>query len=63
MSFSLTHCAVVGDEAFTFASITETYQQGSGPEMKESARCGVVWMRQADGTWLMSHFLVNHVKP
>jgi uncharacterized protein (TIGR02246 family) len=63
MTFSLTHFGVVGDEAFTFASLSEAYQQGTGPEVKEDARCGVVWQRQPDGTWQISHFLVNHVKP
>ncbi len=63
MTFGLARCGVVGDEVFTFATINETYQQGSGPEVKEVARCGVVWKQQRDRTWRISHFLLNHMKP
>ncbi len=63
MAFSLTHFAVAGDEALTFAELTESYQQGTGPVTIERARCGVVWQHQANGAWRISHFLVNHVTP
>ncbi len=63
LSHKLNHVAIADDQLFTFATLDETYQRGNGPEVQSRARCGVVWQRQVDNTWLISHFLVNYAKP
>jgi uncharacterized protein (TIGR02246 family) len=59
LTYGLDHVALVGDEAFTFVTFEETYQQGTGPQVRQQARCGVVWRRQPDNTWQIPYFLVN----
>lgn len=63
LTLHLTHCAVAGNEAHSFATLDETFQKRSEPVEKSQARCGVVWRRQSDGTWQIAHFLVNYAKP
>ena len=61
LAFTLDRFEVVGRRAFTFVSLDQLVQQGSGPPTRSQARCGVVWQRQADNTWQISYFLANHL--
>jgi uncharacterized protein (TIGR02246 family) len=61
LTYALDHVAVVGDEAFTFVTLEETYQQGTAPQVRQQARCGVVWQRQPDNSWQIPYFLVNYL--
>ena len=61
MTFTLTHFDVVGSKAYTFVTIDELEQEGNKPAVHAHARCGVVWERQADNSWQISHFLVNYL--
>jgi len=61
MTFTLIHFDVVGSKAYTFVTINELEQEGAKPPVHALARCGVVWERQADRSWQISHFLVNYL--
>ena len=61
LAFTLDRFEVVGRRAFTFVSLDQLVQQGSGPPTRSQARCGVVWQRQADNTWQISYFLANYL--
>lgn len=61
MTFTLIHFDVVGSKAYTFVTIDELEQEGDKPAVHALARCGVVWERQADNSWKISHFLVNYL--
>ena len=62
LTFTLTHCDVVGSKAYTFVTMNEVEQEGTQPPVHALARCGVVWERQPDNSWQVSHFLVSYVK-
>jgi ketosteroid isomerase-like protein len=61
MTFTLIHFDVVGSKAYTFVTIDELEQEGAKPPVHALARCGVVWERQTDNSWQISHFLVNYL--
>jgi ketosteroid isomerase-like protein len=62
MTFTLIHCDVVGSKAYTFATINELEQEGGQPPVRALARLGVVWQRQPDKSWQISHCLLNYLK-
>jgi len=62
MTFTLIHFDVVGSKAYTFVTINELEQEGGQPPVRALARCGVVWQRQADNSWQISHFLLNYLR-
>jgi ketosteroid isomerase-like protein len=62
MTFTLIHWDVVGSKAYTFVTINELEQEGSQPPVRALARCGIVWQRQPDRSWQISHFLVNYLQ-
>lgn len=61
MTFKLVHFDVIGPKAYTFVTIDELEQAGAKPPVHALARCGVIWERQADNSWQISHFLVNYL--
>lgn len=61
MTFALVHFDVIGPRAYTFVTINELEQEGTNPPVHALARCGVIWERQADNSWQISHFLVNYM--
>jgi uncharacterized protein (TIGR02246 family) len=61
MTFTLIHFDVVGPRAYTFVTIDELEQAGANLPAHALTRCGVVWERQNDGNWQISHFLLNYI--
>jgi uncharacterized protein (TIGR02246 family) len=61
MTFILIHFDVVGPRVYTFATVDELEQASANPPAHALTRCGVVWERQTDGSWKISHFLLNYI--
>jgi uncharacterized protein (TIGR02246 family) len=61
--FKIDRCEVVGEHAYTFATVEQLAQEGTAPPARRHARCAVLWEQQPDKSWQIAHFLVNYRTP